>query len=188
MKNEHLIEQCNSKRSKIFYRLNQLEQITGLSPRMLKYKMKLIKVKYANIPSLLRKEGKCWKIHLSIVDEFMPIRKRKSYTESNYEWKTFATWNTKCFYTEDYHYQMIYEIKKELSNYLIRYTVETDGRDVPHPHFITDASEDETKRAVSKVLLKYMDESDVITKISSINNKYSSVSYTNKAPLVRGLI
>lgn len=188
MKNETLIEQCNSKRSKIYYRLNQLEDITGLSPRMLKYKMKHIKTKYENIPSLLRKNGKSWKIHISIVNEFMPIRKRQSYTESNYHWKTFVSWNPKENYTPEYHTQLIQDIKSELTNYLIKYTIETDKREVNHAHFITDATETETQRAVEVVLSKYFGEKEVVTKVSPILNKYSSVCYTNKAPIIIGVI
>lgn len=188
MKNETIIEQCNSKRSKIYYRLNQLEDITGLSPRMLKYKMKLISAKYANIPSLLTKKGRSWKIHISIVIEFMPIRKRKSYTESDYKWKTYVTWNPKYNYTPEYHIQLIHEIKTELVNHLIKYTIETDKRGVNHTHFMTDATEAETKKAVDLVLTKYFGEMEVIRKVSPILNKYSSVCYTNKAPISSSII
>lgn len=188
MKNEKIIEQCNSKRSKIYYRLNQLEDITGLSPRMLKYKMKFIKAKYINVPSLLTKKGKSWKIHISIVNEFMPMRKRKSCTESNYQWRTFVTWNTKENYTPEYHTQLIKEVKCELTSYLIKYAIETDKRDINHVHFMTDATETETQRAVELVLSKYFDENEVVTKVSPILNKYSSVCYTNKAPIISGVI
>jgi hypothetical protein len=186
--NESLIEQCNNKRSKIYYRLNQLEDITGLSPRMLKYKMKKIKVKYSNVPTLLNRKGKSWKIHISIINEFMPIRKRKVYTESSYLWRTYTTWNPKFNYPADYHLQLIREVKDKLPNSLIKYAVETDRREVNHTHFMTDANEADTKKAVELVMKKYFDKSEVITKISTINNKYSSVSYTNKAPLISGII
>lgn len=188
MKNEKLIEQCNSKRSKIYYRLNQLEDITGLSPRMLKYKMKHIKSKYENVPSLLRKNGKSWKIHISIVNEFMPIRKRQSCTESNYQWSTYVTWNPKENYTPEYHTQLVKEIKGELISYLIKYAIEADKRGVNHIHFMTDATVSETQRAVELVLSKYFDEWEVVTKVSPILNKYSSVCYTNKAPIISGVI
>ncbi len=188
MKNETLIEQCNSKRSKIYYRLNQLEDITGLSPRMLKYKMKYIKAKYENVPSLLRKNGKSWKIHISIVNEFMPIRKRQFCTESSYQWRTMVTWNTKENYPPEYHTQLVQEIKGALTNYLIKYAIEMDKRGVNHTHFMTDASEIETKKAVDLVIAKYFNEKEVITKVSPILNKYSSVCYTNKAPIISGVI
>lgn len=186
--NEKLIEQCNSKRSNIYYRLNQLEDITGLSPRMLKYKMKDIKKKYANIPSLLSKKGKSWRIHNSIISEFMPIRKRKSYTESSYQWRTYVSWNPKENYTADYHVQLITEIKNEMPERLIKYVVEIDGRGHNHVHFVTDATLDATQRAVDKILTKYFDKTEIVRKVSKVINSYSSISYHDKAPILNGVI
>ena len=40
------INDINNGRAKIYYQLNQLEEITGLSTRTLKYRMKLVKEKY----------------------------------------------------------------------------------------------------------------------------------------------
>ena len=51
-----LINNANSKRYKTYYKLNQLPEITGLSIRMLKYKMVKIKEKYNGVTSLLYKE------------------------------------------------------------------------------------------------------------------------------------
>lgn len=54
------INNINKNRVKIFYQLNQLGEITGLSPRTLKYRMKLVSKKYADMPSLLMKNGRAW--------------------------------------------------------------------------------------------------------------------------------
>jgi hypothetical protein len=78
----NLVNESNKNRSNIYYKLNQLTVITGLSPRMLKYKMLIVKQKYAGVTNLLKKEGKSWQIHHSIINEFMPVYKRKSIDNS----------------------------------------------------------------------------------------------------------
>lgn len=185
---EKLIEECNGKRSNIYYRLNQLGSITGLSPRMLKYKMKLVKEKYQNVPSLLSKEGRSYKIHMSIVNEFLPIRKRNNKTVANYHWKSFATWNMLANYDAAYHQQLIHEIKSELPTYYFHYTIEADGRNFNHVHLVTDANSIELSDTIRLVLGKYLSLKDYRLQVNSINNKYSAVQYLGKSPLNSGVI
>lgn len=182
-----IIEQCNSKRSNIYYKLNQLESITGLSTRMLKYRMKAIKQKYINIPSLLCKIGKSWQIHISIVNEFLPIRNNKN-RQPIEKWQSFCTWNTKNSYTVDYHLVLINEIKESISPAIIQFAIEEDKRKVNHVHIIATIGEIELNKAVQTILGKYIEQSQYRIQISSINNKYSAVQYIAKAPLANGVI
>lgn len=183
-----LINTANSKRNKTYYKLNQLPKITGLSIRMLKYKMIKVKKKYEGVTSLLEKDGKQWKIHYSIVNEFMPVNKKKSYIENNYHWQTFVSWNPFQNYDKEYHQELIYQIKNEMPDKFFKYTIEQDRRGYNHVHFITDAQLPEVKIIVEKVILKYFSWHEISFEATTILNKYSSVSYANKAPIITEII
>ncbi|REG94156.1 hypothetical protein [Flavobacterium aquicola] len=183
-----LINNANSKRNNTYYKLNQLPKITGLSIRMLKYKMVKIKEKYAGVTSLLEKDGKQWKIHYSIINEFMPINKRKTYTENNYDWQSFVSWNPFENYDKEYHQYLIYQIKNQMPDKYIKYTIELDGRGYNHVHFITDAQLPEVKTIVENVIYRYFSWNEISFEATTIINKYSSVNYTNKAPIITEII
>lgn len=183
-----LVNESNKNRSNIYYKLNQLTTITGLSLRMLKYKMLNVKEKYAGVTNLLKKEGKCWQIHHSIVNEFMPINKRKSIDNTNYSWTSFVTWNPFENYDADYHVVLLNEIKKKLPNNIIKYTIELDRRGVNHVHFISDAITSILKKIVDEVILKYFNWYEITYQVAAINNKYSSNEYLQKAPIRKGIL
>ena len=183
-----LVNNSNKNRSNIYYKLNQLTTITGLSIRMLKYKMLKVKEKYAGVTNLLKKEGRCWQIHSSIVHEFFPVNKRKSFDDSNYRWASFVTWNPFQNYDADYHVELVKEIKSNLPNNTIKYTIELDRRGFNHVHFISDATTSKTKKVVDEVLLKYFKWFEVMYQITEIKNNYSSDEYLQKAPVRNGIL
>ncbi|PJE44561.1 MAG: hypothetical protein CUR32_03005 [Flavobacterium sp.] len=183
-----LINDSNKKRSNIYYQLNQLTTITGLSLRMLKYKMLNVKEKYAGVTNLLKKEGKCWQIHHSIINEFMPINKRKSMDDSNCRWLSFVTWNPIQNYDADYHVELVKEIKSNLPTNTIKYTIELDRRGFNHVHFVSDAAPSKTKKIVDEVLLKYFKWFEVMYQVTEIKNIYSSDEYLQKAPVRNGIL
>ena len=183
-----LINNANSKKYKTYYKLNQLPTITGLSIRMLKYKMIKIKEKYDGVTSLLEKDGKQWKIHYSIINEFMPINKRNTYTENNYDWQTFVSWNPFENYDKEYHQELIYQIKNEMPDKYIKYTIELDKRGNNHVHFITDCQLPETKTIVENVIFRYFSWHEITFEVTTIKNRYSSVNYANKAPIITEII
>jgi hypothetical protein len=183
-----LVNESNKKRSKIYYQLNQLTEITRLSPRMLKYKMLKVKDRYEGVTNLLKKEGRNWQIHYSIINEFMPINKRKSNDETSYQWSSFVTWNPFQNYDADYHVELIKEIKSNLPDNTIKYTIEIDKRGFNHVHFISDAEVSKTKKMVEKVIFKYLSWSEVSYQVTEIKNKFSSDEYLQKAPVRNGLL
>ena len=183
-----LVNESNKKRSNNYYQLNQLTEITGLSPRMLKYKMLIAKDKYEGVTNLLKKEGRNWQIHHSIINEFMPINKRKSNDESSYQWSSFVTWNPFQNYDADYHVELIKEIKSNLPDNTIKYTIELDKRGFNHVHFISDAEVSKTKKMVEKVIFKYLSWFEVSYQVTEIKNKFSSDEYLQKAPVRNGLL
>jgi hypothetical protein len=178
---KQIINNINGNRTKIYYQLNQLEQITGLSKRSLKYRMKDVKVKYSDISSLLYRTGRAWQIHYTIIDEFMPKYAKKQTTIDNHKWETLLTWNTKDAYDVNYHVQLINEVKRELPSVNIGYVVETDGRGVNHLHAITDGYKDSVEVALVGVLDKYIATSSYRYQVEQINNISSTTSYLKKS-------
>lgn len=187
-KYNQLLNESNKKRSNTYYQLNQLTEITGLSTRMLKYKMLKVKDKYEGVTNLLNKEGRNWQIHHSIINEFMPINKRKSNDETSYQWSSFVTWNPFQNYDADYHVELIKEIKSNLPENTIKYTIELDKRGFNHVHFISDAEVSKTKKMVEKVIFKYLSWFEVSYQVTEIKNKFSSDEYLQKAPVRNGLL
>lgn len=183
-----LVNESNKNRSNIYYKLNQLTTITGLSLRMLKYKMLNVKDKYSGVTNLLKKEGRCWQIHHSIVSEFMPVNKRKISDNNNLRWSSFVTWNPIENYEADYHVELIKEIKSNLLNNTIKYTVELDRRGYNHVHFVCDATLAKTKKVVDEVLLKYFKWFEVMYQITEIKSNYNSDAYLQKAPVRNGIL
>jgi hypothetical protein len=183
-----LVNNSNKKRSNIYYQLNQLTTITGLSLRMLKYKMLNVKEKYAGVTNLLKKEGKCWQIHHSIVNEFMPVNRRKTIEETNFRWSSFVTWNPFQNYDADYHVELVKEIKALLPKNIIKYTIELDRRGFNHVHFVSDAVPSKTKKIVDEVLFKYFKWFEVMYQVTEIKNYYSSDEYLQKAPVRNGIL
>lgn len=180
-KYNELLEKINSGRIKIYYKLNELETITGLCSRSLKYRMKIVKEKYNNVPSLLAKKGREWQIHYTIVDDFMPKYNKSKTTIFNHKWQTFITWNMKKNYEIKYHIELIEQVKEKLPSANIAYVIEQDKRGYNHIHAITDEFKDEVQIAVGNILNTYLEKSDFRTQIETINNNSSTINYLKKS-------
>lgn len=183
-----LINESNDNRAPIYYRLNQLPNITGLGERMLKYRMSKLKVKYANVPVLLNKVGRSWNIHSSLVEQFMPVRMHKKASTSNYRWETLCSWNTVNSYDIPYHIELIRQVNEKISPARIKYAIEQDGRGIYHTHFVTDAKRQVTFTAVQEVLNLYLDKAEFKTDINKINNRFSITQYISKGSLANGIL
>ena len=180
-KYNELLEKINGNRTKLYFKLKELETITGLCSRSLKYRMKKVKEKYSNIPSLLTKKGRDWQIHYTLIDDFMPKYNKSQTNIFNHKWETFVTWNMKNNYEVKYHIELIGQIKKKLPSANIAYVIEQDGRGYNHIHAIVDDNKDEVENVVSNVLRTYLDKSDFRTQIEKINNKGSITNYILKS-------
>lgn len=177
---KEIINSINSNRVKIYYQLNQLKDVTGMSIRSLKYRMKDVKVKYDNIPTLLNKDGNKWNIHYTIINEFLPKYKKTQTYITNHSWETLVSWYTKDNYDYNYHIQLIKEVKDELPIVNIGYIIETDGHEVNHVHAVTDGFKDEVTTAVSAILNKYLDPYQYRYQVEKINNIGSVIYYLKK--------
>ena len=182
------IVKSESINNNIYYKLNQLKELTGLSTRMLKYRMLKVKKKYSGRAELLNKEGKSWRIHYSLINEFMPVNKLKNNPVSLDNWKCFGTWNPFKNYDVEYHYQLIKEIKEQLPQHKVKYAIEHDNRGHNHTHFICEASTSYTKKIVENVISKYFTWYEIVHQVGDINNKFSSMRYLTKAPIKSGIL
>lgn len=180
-KYNELLEKINTGRIKIYYKLNELETVTGLCSRSLKYRMKLVKEKYSNIPSLLAKKGREWQIHYTLIDDFMPKYNKSQTNIFNHKWETFVTWNMKNNYEVKYHVELIEQVKEKLPSAKIAYVIEQDGRGYNHIHAILDNNKNEVENVVTEVLTTYLEKNDFRTQIEAINNKGSVTTYLLKS-------
>jgi hypothetical protein len=179
-----LLNEINKTRIKIYYNLNELTEITGLKTRALKYRMLEVKEKYVDVPHLLSKEGKYWKIHYTIVNEFMPKYSPTTKTIYNENWTSTSTWNPKNNYTIDYHVQLVNEVKARLPKHKIAYTIEKDKRGYYHVHLMSTAKTSDLANAVEVVLGQYLDlKRECMLQTTNIHNKYSLFEYLRKASL-----
>jgi hypothetical protein len=183
-----LIDQCNDNKYKSYYQLNDLEEITGLCIRMLKYRMCKVKKKYKDVNSLLFKEGKRWQIHYSIVDEFFPKKSQKQPTDYTYPWKSFGTWSMRDDYDLQYHSQLLEELKEEIGQGDILYGAEHDKRGVVHIHLVSTEDKDTLDHGINKVIGKYLNKAYYKTDVTAIINKFSTVYYLLKSPLLSGTL
>ena len=185
----NVINEINKSRIKLYYNLNELIPITGLKARALKYRMLKVKERHINKPFLLCKEGKSWKIHYTLIIEFMPKYTPTTKTIYNENWTSTSTWNTKNNYTVDYHVQLVDEVKALLPGYKIAYTIESDGRGVHHTHIMSTANTNDLAQAVESVLSQYLDlKSECHIQTTYINNKYSLLEYIRKASLYGAIL
>jgi hypothetical protein len=184
-----LINETNSNRIKKYYNLSQLEELTGMSIRALKYRMLDVKEKYKYIPSLLAKKNRQWQIHYTIVKEFEPKYNTKTKTIYTYNWVSMATWNPLYNYDIKYHVEVVNQIKKELPDNTILYSVEADNRNINHTHIVSDADTDELNKAVTSTLKRYIEnEKEIRVLVESVYNKFSTIEYIKKAPLTSGVL
>ncbi len=178
------INEINKTRIKLYYNLSELIPITGLKTRTLKYRMLEIKEKYIDVPNLLRREGRSWKIHYTIINEFMPKYSPTTKTIYNENWTSTSTWNPKHNYTGDYHSHLVNEIKSLLPEDKLVYTIETDKRGVHHVHLMCTAKTLDLANAVETVLGRYLDlKRECMIQTTKIHNKYSLFEYLRKASL-----
>lgn len=174
------LDQINSTRAKIYYNLKALESITMLSPRALKYRMKVMKEKYKTSNFFLYKTGREWNIHYTLIIKFLPkynTKRNNAYTEN---WLTEFGWNAKSNYGTDFHIQILEDLKTELNHYKIGFCLEKDKRGQYHVHGITNATKEKVKNKIDKIISKYMLKYELKTEIKGLLNKYSYVEYMRK--------
>ncbi len=101
--NLQLEDYFKNRKQKKYYNFNDIINITGISERTFRYRINELKNKYKDVPSLLVKKNRVWKIHYTLVDEFFTKYNPRTITLSNYDWQTFINWSLAENYDKDYH-------------------------------------------------------------------------------------
>lgn len=175
-----VLNQINSTRAKVYYNLKSLEKITTLKTRALKYRMKLIKEKYKGRDFLLSKRGKEWNIHYTIINEFLPKYKSKLSSVYTENWQTEFGWNSRSNYNRDQHIQFLNDLKLELNDYKIGYSLERDSRGIYHVHGLAFACKEKVRSAIERIVAKYFLSDEFRIQAYELRNKYSYVEYMRK--------
>jgi hypothetical protein len=178
--NKQLDDYYTNRKQRKYYSFNDIINITGISERTFRYRINKLKAKYNNVPSLLAKKNRKWKIHYTLVDEFLPLYKPRKITLSNYDWQTFTTWSLAEKYSKDYHQQLINEVMVELPNNSFYYCIEKTKRGLNHVHILSNATKSKMTEEVSLVLNKYLNKNTYRLQVEEINKKSQAVRYINK--------
>jgi len=178
MYNEVLNHYFTKNKIKKYFGRKEILEITGISLRTYKYRINELKVKYKDVPSLLFKEQNKWKIHNSIAEEFLPKRKSANQTINSMKWESFSTWNLADNYDEEFHYQIINEIKESHPHNLFHYVIEKTKMGVNHVHLISDLSVEEVENTANEVFNHY--QIPINLNVQQIINKTKVIRYLNK--------
>lgn len=65
-------------KQKTHLKFHEILELTGISERTFRYRIKELKKKYKDSPELLFKKGHSWRIHVSLITEF-----NNKYTNKN---------------------------------------------------------------------------------------------------------
>lgn len=177
---KQLEEYFSNKKQRKYYTYNDIINITGISERTFRYRIKQLKNKYKNVPSVLIKKNRKWKIHYTLVEEFMPKYKPRTITISNYDWKSFITWCMVDNYKKDYHQQLINEVVREFPDNTFYYCIEKTKKGVNHVHMVTNATKSELITEVNKILSNYLSKYAYRLEVEELMKKSQAVRYINK--------
>jgi hypothetical protein len=130
----------------------------------------------------IRKEGRRYFIHYTILDAFKLKRPRK-HTLHSYLWESNLSWTTRDFYDKDYHQYLIAELKILMPNTVIIETIELDKKNRYHVHLLSDELPKEIEPIVESLLDYYLEgKKNYRLYCQSVFNKGCSVDYLLKNP------
>ncbi len=167
-------------KSKYYYSTKEVLEITGISERLLRYRLKDLSKIYANIPSKLKKVNRVWLIYYTLVDEFLPKYKPRKETVCNMNWKTFLSWTTIEHYDVSYHNRLIEEILNKFPEDNFLYKVERNKQGVNHVHIITDIDHTTIQKIAYGVIGDYLGFKEYMIDSSPLRSKIRAIRYLNK--------
>jgi hypothetical protein len=178
--NEQLEHFYSDRKRKKYYSTEEIKALSGISERTLRYRLKELAKRYEAVPSLLLKKNRKWQIHYTVVDEFMPKYEPRTYTLSNYPWKSFITWCMVDDFDEQYHLYLIMEVEKALPENAFYFTIEKTKKNVNHVHMISDAESETIKNKVTEILNQYLQPIHYRLLVENIINRSQIISYLKK--------
>jgi hypothetical protein len=146
-------------KNKKFYTSKEVICKVGICLRTFRYRIARLRIKYANVPSLLYKKDNKWYIHRQLLQEFVP-KKRRTKTIFNYNWNTLVTWNTLDDYDVAYHEQLVKEIKEAFPKGNFDFVVEQTKAGINHTHLVSDLSFEDLEDTVDDIINNYISKTD----------------------------
>ncbi|RXP64551.1 hypothetical protein EC396_00825 [Lutibacter sp. HS1-25] len=176
-----IIKQINSKKYNKWYTLKDLVTIKNISYKSLKNMVKEVYEVYSP-QGTIRKEGRRYCIHYSILDAFKLKRPRETTFYSHF-WLSNISWATKDYYDKAYHQYLIAQLKLLIPNTNIIETIEQDKSQRYHVHLLADSQPEDIEPIIESLLDFYLD-SDKNYRLycEPVYNTGSSVDYLLKNP------
>lgn len=170
----------SERKKKDYYSCSDVMEITGISERTLRYRLKELAELYKDVPSLINKKNRKWRIHANLVDQFLPKYEPRVYTLANYDWKSVTTWITVDNYDEAYHRQLIYEVEQAYPDNTFHCVIEKTKKGINHVHIVSDAPSDKLYSGVTATLNQYIEPSRYRYEVEDIRNKPQIIRYLKK--------
>lgn len=178
---ERLLEKYYSTlKTKKYYNTTQIMKMTGICKRTMRTRIKELRVKYENIPSLIHIKKDKWQIHRCIADQFLPKNKPRINTIYNQDWQSFITWVTLDNFDDAYHHQLAHEIGLAIPAGKFRWVLEQTDLGVNHVHMITDMKKDEVIYTINGVLNQYIPTTEYRLEVEPIRSKIMTIEYMLK--------
>lgn len=166
-------------KNKKYYTSPEVMEKMGICLRTFRYRIAKLRIKYANVPSLLYKENNKWYIHRQLLKEFVP-KKRRTKTIYNKDWNTIVTWNTRDKYDIAYHQQLAKEIKEAFPKGNFDYVVEQTKGGTNHTHLVCDLSVEELEEPVDEIINNYIPKKEYRLQIEKIKASALARLYMDK--------
>lgn len=175
---------------KIYYNSEAVMEIMGISERTLRYRLVELREKYKKVPSLLYKKKREWRIHNSILEEFIPKYKGKKEHLVNRDWKSFITWSPRDKYCKEYHASVVKQImdyfpNEEFTTQLFFPVLEKNNNGTHHVHMLTTFPPNEIVEVVEKVLRiqQLLPKEDCRLQVAPVYSKSQAITYLFKDKL-----
>ncbi len=172
---------------KIYYDTNTVMDITGVSERTLRYRLAEVSKKYKKVPSLLYQKKREWRIHNSILDEFIPKYKSKGKHLVNREWKSFITWAPRDKYCKGYHASLVKQIMdcfppEAYPTERFFPVLEKNSSGVHHVHLLSIYPPDEIGDVVESVIRikQLLTTKDCRVEVAPVHSKAQAITYLFK--------
>ena len=178
---DKIIKDKNSKKYNKWYKLKDLVIILNVSYKSLKNRVKDV-YKVYNPQGTIRKEGRRYYIHYSILDAFK-LKRPRNLTIYSHFWLSNISWSTRDYYDKAYHQYLIAELKLLIPERNIIETIELDKKGRFHVHLLADGLPEEI-RPIIKSLLDYYLSGNTNYRLycEPVYNIGSSVDYLLKNP------
>lgn len=165
-----------------YFNLKELMAIVGMKDRQIKKRVKIVYQRFQGVTNLIEKVGREWKIHYSIVDAFMP-KKRRQETLYNQNWNTFLTINPM---TKGCQFKLFEEFIQEFNNlfpHSYSYSaIETSFENKlhnQHIHIVSTMASVEIEAKTNDLIELYFGKA--VVRYESVMNRYMSLQYLKKA-------